>query len=78
MKICLFWKDKKSKSSDQVVDQILRYTAWIKENEAGPEDKVKGLIITQDQDKKLKYSLKATDNIELMAYSVSFKLNKVE
>jgi len=67
---------KKGKSSDQVVGQILRYMAWIKENEAAPEEKVKGLIIAQKQDEKLKYSLKATQNIEFMTYSVSFKLDK--
>ncbi len=50
--------------------------AWIKENEAAPEEEVKGLIIAQEQDEKLKYSLKATKNIEFMTYSVSFKLNK--
>jgi len=69
---------KKGKSSDQVVGQILRYIAWIRENEAKPNEKVKGLIITKEQDEKLKYSLKATDNIELMNYSVNFKLNKAE
>ena len=69
---------KKGKSSDQVVGQILRYIAWIKENEAKQEDKVRGLIITQDQNEKLKYSIKATENIELMNYSVSFKLQKAK
>ena len=69
---------KKGKSSDQVVGQILRYIAWIKENEAKPDEKVKGLIITKEQDDKLKYSLMATENIELMNYSVSFKLQKIK
>ncbi len=67
---------KKGKSSDQVVGQILRYIAWVKENEAESEDKVKGLIITQGLDDKLKYSLKATENIGLMTYSVNFKLKE--
>jgi len=69
---------KKGKSSDQVVGQILRYIAWIRENEAKADEKVTGLIITKEQDDKLKYSLKATENIELMNYSVSFKLHKVK
>lgn len=67
---------KKGKSSDHVVGQILRYIAWIRENEAAPNEKVKGLIIAREQDEKLKYSLKATENVEFMTYSVNFKLNK--
>lgn len=69
---------KKGKSSDQVIGQTLRYISWIKENEASAEENVKGLIITKDHDEKLKYSLKATQNIELMNYSVNFHLNKSE
>jgi RecB family endonuclease NucS len=60
---------KKDLSSDKVVGQTLRYIAWIKENEAGPDESVRGLIITKDQDEKLKYALKATQNMELMTYS---------
>lgn len=69
---------KKGKSSDQVIGQTLRYIAWIRENEAGTDEKVKGLIITKDQDEKLKYSLKATPDVDLMTYSVNFQLNKPE
>ena len=69
---------KKGKSSDEVVGQMLRYIAWIKENEAGSDENVKGLIITKDQDEKLKYSLKAANDVELMTYSVSFQLLKPE
>jgi restriction system protein len=67
---------KKGKSSDHIIGQTLRYIAWIKENEAGVDEKVKGLIITKDQDEKLKYSLKATSDIESMTYSVDFQLSK--
>jgi restriction system protein len=67
---------KKGKSSDHIIGQTLRYIAWIKENEAGADENVKGLIITKDQDEKLKYSLKATSDIESMTYSVDFQLNK--
>ena len=67
---------KKGKSSDHIIGQTLRYIAWIKENEAGTDENVKGLIITKDQDEKLKYSLKATADIESMTYSVDFQLNK--
>lgn len=69
---------KKGKSSDQVIGQTLRYIAWIKENEANANESVKGLIITKDQDEKLRYSLKAAPDIESMTYSVNFQLNKPE
>ena len=69
---------KKGKSSDEVVGQMLRYIAWIKENEAEPDQNVKGLIITKDQDEKLKYSLKAAPNVDSMTYLVNFQLNKIE
>lgn len=69
---------KKDLSSDKVVGQTLRYIAWIQENEAGVNETVRGLIITKDQDEKLKYALKATSNIDSMTYSVSFRLSKAE
>lgn len=68
---------KKGKNSDQVVGQILRYITWIKENEAKGNEKVRGLIITREHDDKLKYAIRATENIELMTYSVDFKLHKI-
>ena len=69
---------KKGKSSDHVIGQTLRYIAWIKENEAGAAENVKGLIITKDQDEKLKYSLKAAPDVDSMTYSVSFQLCRPE
>lgn len=69
---------KKGKSGDQIIGQTLRYIAWIKENEANEDEKVKGLIITKEQDEKLRYSLKASPDIEAMTYSVDFQLNKSE
>jgi hypothetical protein len=68
---------KKGKSSDQVVGQILRYMGWLAENKASQGESVSGLIIVGDNDDKLSYSLKATNNIKLMTYSVSFKLFEV-
>ncbi len=67
---------KKGRIGDQVVGQLLRYIGWIKKNKAGNGEKVKGLIIVGEKDDKLTYSVSAVDTIELMTYSVSFRLNK--
>ncbi len=69
---------KKGKSSDQVVGQTLRYIGWIDKNKAQEGESVKGLIIVGEKDERLEYSLRAVKNIDLMTYSVSFKLNKAE
>lgn len=68
---------KKGKNSDQVVGQILRYMTWVKENEASDGEVVRGLIITREHDEKLKYSVRATTDVDLMTYSVNFNLKKV-
>lgn len=67
---------KKGRSSDQVVGQLLRYIGWIKKEKAKEEEEVRGLIIAGEKDDKLKYALETVNNIDLMTYSVSFKLRK--
>ena len=67
---------KKGKSNDQVVGQTLRYIGWIKKNKAKGNEKVKGLIIVREKDDKLRYALQSVNNIDLMTYSVNFKLQK--
>jgi len=65
---------KKGRPSDQVVGQVLRYMGWVKENLCMDGQAVKGLVICQDQDKKLTYALKMVSNIDVRYYSVSFSL----
>ncbi len=67
---------KKGQTSDQVVGQTMRYIGWLAENKTTNGEIVKGLIIAGDIDEKLKYSLKPTNNIRMMTYSVSFKLEE--
>lgn len=67
---------KKGKSDDQVVGQVLRYIGWVKENLAESEEKVNGLIITQDKGDKLLYALKTLKNVNLMTYTVKFDLKE--
>ena len=48
---------------------------WVHENIREENQKVKAIIICKESDKKLKYALKMTKNIELKYYKVDFKLN---
>ena len=67
---------KKGRSSDAVVDQVLRYMGWVQENLADGFS-VRGIIIVKDKDEKLEYALKFSPHVSLFLYEVSFKLNKV-
>jgi len=65
---------KKGRSSDQVVGQILRYVAWVKENLAKDKE-VKGIIVVGDRDSKLEYSVKPVESIvKVTRYSIDFKI----
>jgi restriction system protein len=67
---------KKGRTSDVVVGQIQRYMGFIKEELAEPDQNVKGIIIALDDDKKIKYALSVTNNIEFYRYKIDFKLFK--
>ncbi|MGB4268223.1 MAG: endonuclease NucS domain-containing protein [Spirochaetota bacterium] len=66
---------KKSQASDDTIGQVTRYMGWVKRNLAGNK-KVKGLIIAESFDDKIKYSLDMVKDIELMSYHIQFKLKK--
>jgi len=60
---------KKDKSPDKTVGQILRYMGWLKENRAGKEDKVYGVIVhSYPPDKHLRYALLVTPNVSQKIY----------
>jgi restriction system protein len=67
---------KRGRTSDIVVGQIQRYMGFIKEELAEPDQNVKGIIIALDDDKKIKYALNVTNNIEFYRYQIDFKLFK--
>jgi len=67
---------KRGRTSDVVVGQIQRYMGFIKEELAEPNQNVKGIIIALDDDKKIKYALTVTNNIEFYRYKIDFKLFK--
>ena len=48
---------KRAQTSDVTVGQILRYMGWVRERMASDDEKVEGLIIAHEFDKKLLYAL---------------------
>ena len=67
---------KKGKKNDEVVGQTLRYIGWVRRNLAKDNQKVRGIIIVRERDKKLEYALQEVGpKIKVLVYSVSFKLN---
>ncbi|HDP97806.1 MAG TPA: DUF1016 family protein [bacterium] len=68
---------KKGRSADAVVGQVLRYMGWVRKELANGQ-KVKGLVIVPDVDKKLEFSLSDQKDINLMTYKIDFKLSKYE
>jgi len=67
---------KKGRASDVVIGQIQRYMGFIKEELLEPHQDVKGIIIALDDDKRIKYALNVTNNIEFYRYKIDFKLIK--
>jgi restriction system protein len=67
---------KRGHTSDVVVGQIQRYMGFIKEELAEAGQDVKGVLIALEDDKKLKYALSVTNNIEFYKYKIDFKLIK--
>ncbi|MHB1236297.1 MAG: endonuclease NucS domain-containing protein [Gallionella sp.] len=68
---------KKGRASDAVVGQVLRYMGFVLQELAEPGQKVKGVIIAQEDDQRIKRALAVTPNIEFFRYQISFKLLKV-
>jgi restriction system protein len=65
---------KKGRASDVVVGQIQRYMGFVKDELAEKGQVVKGLIISFEDDVRLRRALSVTSNIDLMFYEVTFKL----
>ena len=67
---------KRNQSSDDTIGQITRYMGWVKD--VLKDDKVKGVIITGQYDKKLDYARKMIPDIDVFLYKVDFHLDKFE
>jgi restriction system protein len=67
---------KKGRASDVVVGQTLRYMGFVQEELAEEGQRVKGVIIAQEDDVRMKRALSVVQNIEFYKYKVDFKLVK--
>ncbi len=69
---------KKGRSGDAVVGQILRYITAVKNEVAEPGQKIRGVIITGTDDKKIRYALEPLgDLVDFMVYKIQFSLEKI-
>lgn len=68
---------KRGRPSDEVVGQVQRYKGDVMTEVAEPDQKVKGLIIGFDDDKRIRRALLAAPNISFFQYKVRFELIKV-
>lgn len=67
---------KKGRASDAVVGQVLRYMGFVAQELAEPNQTVRGVIIAQEDDQRLKRALAMTPTISFYRYQVTFKLVK--
>lgn len=65
---------KRGRASDVVVGQIQRYMGYVKDELAEKDQRVRGLIISFEDDIRLRRALSVTVGIDLMFYEVMFKL----
>ena len=68
---------KVSKGYDRVIGQLLRYMAWIENNQAEPPQKVRGIIIAREISDDLHLAASKVPDIELFEYNLSVTLRKV-
>ena len=68
---------KKGRASDAVVGQVLRYMGFVAQELAESNQTVRGVIIAQEDDQRLRRALAVTPNVSFYRYLVTFKLLKV-
>ena len=68
---------KVSKGYDRVVGQLLRYMAWIKQNLATENQKVRGVIIAREISDDLIMATSLVPDVTLLEYQLKVTLQKV-
>jgi hypothetical protein len=58
------------------LSQVLSYMQWVQENIAAEGKKVKGVIVAQDADDKLRFALKRVKDVDFYRFRVRFELEK--
>lgn len=69
---------KVSRGYDRVVGQLLRYIAWIRQNHAEVNQKVRGIIIAREITEDLLLACSETNNIDLFEYRLSVSLQRID
>ncbi len=69
---------KKGRASDDVVGQVLRYMGDVVQEIAEPEQIVKGVIIAQEDDLRIRRALSVAPNVSFCRYQVDFKLTPID
>lgn len=59
---------KRTRGTDQVVGQVLRYMGWLKE--AHNTEKVRGIVIVAKKDQALSYALMAVPNVQVKEFKL--------
>lgn len=67
---------KLSRGADKALGQLLRYMGWIKHNLAA-DKKVKGIIVANKMDEKIKYAVSIIPDVTLYEYEMKFELTKL-
>ena len=68
---------KVSRGYDRVVGQLLRYVAWIRQNQAEPGQRVRGVIVAREISDDLLLACSELDNVSLYEYELSVSLQRV-
>lgn len=67
---------KLSHGVDKALGQLLRYMGWVKKNLAS-DKKVKGIIVANTMDEKIKYAVSIIPDVTLYEYQMKFELTKL-
>ncbi len=65
---------KRDKPSSKVLEQVLKYIAWVKKYIATGSQKVRGIIIANRGDRDLKLALTTLDHVEIRLFEINFSL----
>jgi hypothetical protein len=68
---------KVSKGYDRVVGQLLRYMAWIEQNQAEPGQQVRGIIIARQISEDLRLACSRVEGVSLFEYELSVSLRRM-
>lgn len=69
---------KVSKGYDRVVGQLLRYMAWIRQNQTEPGQSVRGIIIARHISEDLQLACSGVDGVQLFEYELSVSLREAK